>query len=191
MNYFCKLVNSNLPEIHFANVMVAAGTTLRAGNIIVAETLDAAIRGNYSVYSAGEVTDITNQEVCIVLNGEIETLADGRRPDGQPNYGKYEFKAGDVAPCVRLNTSNIKLEISKDALATDSAAVVVGGKLVPVNAEDTLTFEAATTDTTALNYLKVEAKKYFRIGGISGAEFAETYVVRSAIGNAASITPSV
>ena len=189
MNYVCRLANS-VPDTYLAKIRVAAGTTLRAGNVILAESLDAAISGNYEVYVPGTVADITAEEICLVLNGGFETLADGRRPEGQPDYTKYIFQEGEVVTVVRLNMNNIKLEISKDALAANTATVVVGGKLVPVNATKTLTFEAANVDTTALNYLKVEATKYFRIGGQFGGQFVETYVVRSAVA-AVATTPSI
>lgn len=190
MNYVCRLAN-NVPDTYLAKIKVAAGTTLRAGNVILAESLDSAIAGNYEVYVPGTVADITAEEICLVLNGGFETMTDGRRPDGQPDYTQYIFQAGEVVTVVRLNMNNIKMEISKDALElAEGVTVAVGGKLIPVNAKKTLTFEAANVDTTALNYLKVEAKKNFRIGGQFGGQFAETFVVRSAV-SAVSTTPSI
>jgi len=189
-NYICRTM-VEAPADCYGEVRVAAGSTLRPGQVVIAEVKDNALTGNYSVYIPGQVTDITTQEICLVLNGGFETLSDGRRPDGQPDYTKYTFAAGEVVQVIRLNRNNVKLEISKDALMANSAAVVIGGKLVPTNSADYLTFEAAGTPVTAINFLKVEAKKNFRLGGLFGGQFAETYVVRSSTNTATTVVPSV
>lgn len=180
MNYICRLVN-DVPDICIAEVRVAAGTTLRAGNVIVAENLDSGIASNYKVYVPGTVADVTTEEIAVVLgNDTFYTLANGMRIDGIPDYTQYEYQAGEVVKVVRLNVANIKLEISKDALAV-GANVEVGGKLIPVNATKTFAYESQSVLTTALNYLKVEGKRNFRLGGQFGADTAETYIVRSSV----------
>lgn len=178
-NKFCRNV-TELPETYFVNVKVPAGSTLSAGQVIVAEKLDTSIPGNYTVYVPEQVKDITSENICVVLNGGFETMADGRRPDGNANYGSYNYQAGEIATAVRINVPNVRFEISIDSLK-DGISPEVGGNLIPANNSDTLDFSAKGTAVTAKNYLKVEATKAFRIGGKYGSEFANSLVVRSAV----------
>lgn len=184
--YLSRIAMSNgVHDKDMIKVCVPAATTLRAGNVLTAEALDSAISGNYDVYVPANLVDVTSDEICILLNDGFEVLSDGRRPNGNSAYTTYTYKTGDVIVGVRLNVPNIKLEISEDAIVLPQgvtfANIAVGGKLVPVNGTNTLIYETAETTTTAKNYLKIEAKKQFLTGGVSGDVNINTLIVRSAV----------
>ena len=184
-NYVCRNV-TKLPEYHFADIRVPAAMTdgLVAGSVVVADKLDSALYENLNVYAPTKVADITKEDVAIVLNGTFETMNDGRRPDGNPNYTEYVFKPGDIATTVRL-MKNQRFELSVDACDSTVAAaatagtLVPGDNLVPKNGETKLTYSKAGTAITAKNSLTVEALKFFRLGGMYGMEMAQTMVVRA------------
>lgn len=183
-HYVSRTVTEN-PGYMQAQIRVPADVKLHAGQVVVAETLDAALRGNYSVYAPTQVADATKEDVALILDGGFETLADGRRPDGQPDYTQYTFGEGEVVTAFRLNVPNPKFEISIDACdntvaaAATAGTLVVGDNLIPKNGQYELTYSAKAEAVTAKNYLTVEALKFFRLGGASGSEFASTLVVRA------------
>lgn len=183
-NYIARTVTEN-PGYMQAKVVVPANVTLHAGQVVTAETLDAGLGyGNWDVYSAGQVADITSDSIAIILNGTFETLADGRRPEGQPDYTQYEYQAGEVATAHRL-LPETRYEISVDACgetvanAVTAGTLVPGDNLIPANGSYDLAYSTAATAVTAKNYLRIEAVKYFRLGGQFGGDFATTLVVRA------------
>lgn len=179
-HFIARAVTEN-PAYMQAQIRVPAAEELHAGEVVVAETLDAALgSNNFSVYAPAKVADITKDDIAIILDGSVETLADGRRPDGQPDYTQYTMKSGDVVTAMRL-LPETKYEVSIDACDEDvaSASIVPGDKLIPQVGEYELKYEAKATNTTAKNYLVIEAVKYFRLGGQSGMDMAKTLVVRA------------
>lgn len=178
-HYVCRAVTEN-PSYMQAQIKVPAADVLHAGLVVVAENLDASINGNYSVYAPTKVADITKDDLAIVLDGGFETLSDGRRPDGQPDYTQYTFKAGEVVTAMRL-LPETKYELSIDACGASVAAatVVPGDNLIPEVGKYELKYSAKAEEVTAKNYLTVEAVKYFRLGGQSGMDMAKTLVVRA------------
>lgn len=179
-NYVCRTVTEN-PGYMQAKINVPVGATLHAGDVVVAETLDASLGyGNWDVYAPKQVADIEAEDIAIILDGGFETLSDGRRPDGNPDYTQYVFNAGDVVTAHRL-LPEVRFEISEDACdeTVSAATVVPGDNLIPKAGQYELTYSAKGTQVTAKNYLTVEATKYFRLGGQSGANFAQTLVVRA------------
>lgn len=178
-HYVCRAITEN-PSYMQAQVKVPAADELHAGHVVVAEVLDATIAGNYSVYAPTKVADITKDSLAIILDGGFETLADGRRPAGNPDYTQYTFKAGEVATAMRL-LPETRYELSIDACGETVAAqtIVPGDNLIPEVGKYELAYSAKNSAVTAKNYLTVEAVKYFRLGGKSGAEFAQTMVVRA------------
>ena len=179
-HYVARTVTKT-PDYMQAKIVVPAAEVLHAGQVVVAEELDASLGyGNWDVYTAAKVSDETKNNVAIILNGGFETLSDGRRPDGQPDYTQYEFKGGEVVTAHRL-LPETRYEISIDACDEEvaKATVVPGDNLIPKANQYELTYSAKGTTVTAKNYLTVEAVKYFRLGGQSGAEFAQTMVVRA------------
>lgn len=180
-HYIARTVTEN-PGYMQAKIRVpAADVTLHAGQVVVAETLDAALGyGNWDVYAPTQVEDATKESIAVILDGGFETLADGRRPDGNADYTQYLFNEGDVVTAHRL-LPEVRFEISEDACdnTVTAATVVPGDNLIPKNGQYELTYSAKGTAVTAKNYLTVEATKYFRLGGMSGADFAQTMVVRA------------
>lgn len=178
-HYIARAVTEN-PGYMQAQIVVPAGVTLHAGEVVVAEELAANLGlDNYSVYEPTQVKDADKENVALILNGGFETLEDGRRPDGQPDYTQYDFKAGEVVTAHRL-IPETRYELSIDACdETVTNAVVPGDNLIPKAGQYTLTYSAKDTAVTAKNYLTVEAVKYFRLGGMSGSDFATTMVVRA------------
>ncbi len=178
-NYIARTVTEN-PAYMQAQIKVPAGQTYHAGQVVVAESLDNSIRGNLSVYAPTAVADITKEDIAIILNNGFETMADGRRPDGQPDYTQYEFRAGDVVTAHRL-LPQTRYEISIDACAKSvkDATIAPGDNLIPKNGSLELEYSKTGTAVTAKNYLTIEATKYFRLGGLYGEQFASTLVVRA------------
>lgn len=178
-HYIGQTVTEN-PGYMQAKVKVPAATTLVAGNVVVAEELDTGIRGNLDVYSPAQVTDATKQDVAIILNNGFETLSDGRRPNGQPDYTQYEYKTGEILTAHRL-LPEVRFRVSVDAC--DSTVVVgtvkPGDNLIPKNGQYTLSYSAKGTTVTAKNYLTVEAIEYFTLGGQFGADTATCMIVRA------------
>lgn len=178
-NYIARTVTEN-PAYMQAQIKVPAGQTYHAGQVVVAESLDNSIRGNLSVYAPTAVADITKEDIAIILNNGFETMADGRRPDGQPDYTQYEFRAGDVVTAHRL-LPQTRYEISIDACAQSvkDAIIAPGDNLIPKKGSLELEYSKTGTAVTAKNYLTIEATKYFRLGGLYGEQFASTLVVRA------------
>ena len=183
-HYVARTVTEN-PGYMQAQIKVPADVTLHAGHVVVAETLNASLYGNYSVYAPTQVVDADKEDIALILDGGFETLEDGRRPDGQPDYTQYTFGEGEVVTAFRLNIPNPKFEISIDACdntvaqAMTAGTLAVGDNLIPKNGQYELSYSAKATPVTAKNYLTVEALKFFRLGGASGSGFAQTLVVRA------------
>lgn len=176
-NYICK-TTIEFPEYMFADIITPAGLGIYAGEVYVAEELDENIYGNLKNYTPDEITDITTQDVCIVLNGNFEEMLDGRRANGDPNYGHYKYLSGEAATTLRLNETNLTIEISTDALE-EGVMPQVGGYLVPTNNSNKLTYVAAGAEITAKCFLQVQALKSFRLGGLYGDSFTQTLVCRT------------
>lgn len=178
-HYVCRAVTEN-PSYMQAQIKVPAADELHAGLVVVAKKLDTSIRGNFSVYEPTKVADITKDDLAIILDGGFETLSDGRRPDGQPDYTQYTFKSGEVVTAMRL-LPETKYELSIDACGDTvaEATVVPGDNLIPEVGKYELEYSAKDREVTAKNYLTVEAVKYFRLGGQSGMDMAKTLVVRA------------
>lgn len=179
-HYICRTV-TELPSYMFAQIIVPDGDTISAGEIFKAETLDNRTYGNTTVYMAEYATD-KNDLPVIALNDNFETLNDGRRPKGQPDYTQYVYNEGEVVNSVRLD-KNIKLELGTDTISNQSDMKNVEDEnLVKnwlyVNEEGRLTWTNTFANVSSKVYLVIEAVKYFRLGGQNGMEFARTLVVR-------------
>ena len=136
-----------------------------------------AVEYNSEVYTATQPTTDTldSRFFAMVVNGGLEELADGRRPDGQPNYTKYVYKAGDVCDGVILD-KNLVFEIGLGSVGGTKSANPkndIGKYIVPANGSYTMTI----SDTaTAGGCLKIIGTRYFALGGMFGSEFSRTYV---------------
>ncbi|MEI6296319.1 MAG: hypothetical protein WCO84_01560 [bacterium] len=160
---------TKVPDMYIFDVLVG-DDTLSVGNLVVAETLDAVISGNFSVYTPEKpATAKLGKVMCMVLGGgSFEQMTDGRRPEGNPDYGTagYDYTTGQIAPVVLL-TEGLRLFISDGAC---SAAPAVGKFLEAVNGSYVPTIANARTSGTT-TALKVLAKHNMLAGGLYGGQF--------------------
>lgn len=176
-NYVCRTV-TELPGYMQAQVRVQDNTTIHAGEIYVADTLDNGLHyGNFTYYIPEIISDVETQDPVIVLDGSFEVLEDGRRPKGQPDYTQYIYQPDEILTAIRIDT-NIKLELGLDCISNPEE-VVAGGYLIPVNSSTELEFVTSLTDQSVKVYFVVEAIKYFRLGGQFGSDFTTTAIVRA------------
>jgi hypothetical protein len=157
----------DVPRRDILDVLVGIDE-LTAGNIVVADTITDLISGNFSVRTATKpVTANLGKVMAIVLSGgDFETLEDGRRPDGNPDYGTYSYKTGEVATVMVMTLGN-KVWISMEAT---SGAITKNAILEPVNNSYVPTVVGSRTAGTA-SALKVMALKAQPFGGLFGGEF--------------------
>lgn len=155
------------PKTDILDVLVGADE-LTAGSLVVADTITDLIAGNFSVRTATKpLTANLGKIMAIVLSGgEFETLSDGRRPDGNPDYGTYSYKTGEVAPVMLLNLGN-KVWMSNGAT---SGVIAKDAILEPVNNSYVPTVVVSRTSGT-YSALKVMAFKAQPWGGQFGGEF--------------------
>lgn len=156
---------TRIPEKNVFLARVPAGQTLQAGAIVDLSTLDTTIPNNYQVYVASAPT-ATSTMLGIVINDGFEQLADGRRPEGQPDYTQYEFGAGEVVCVVALDKWT-RFEIAEDAISGD--APDLGGFLAKQDGQ----YQLAESSE---GILRVDAKKFVRAGGQFGGALASGYI---------------
>ena len=174
-NYVCRTV-TELPGYMQAQVRVQDNTTIHAGEIYVADTLDNGLHyGNFTYYIPAIISDVETQDPVIVLDGSFEVLEDGRRPEGQPNFLEYGFNS--EIPCVVLRPEKAQtLRIGVNAI---NETVNVGDFLVPTAGQYKWTAQA-TMPAEGLA-LKVEKISEVGIGGMFGMQtekVAEVIVAR-------------
>ena len=175
-HYVCRPV-TELPSYMQAQFRVPQGEIITAGQVFAAEKLDTDLKyGNWTVFVPEILSDTETQIPSIILDNGFETLPDGRRPDGQPDYTEYAFTENQVITAIRL-LPETKFEISYDSVIQESE-IKVGGYLVPEVGSRHLIYKEMLEETDTSIYLVVEALKHFRIGGLYGNEFANTMVVR-------------
>lgn len=177
--FYCAPI-TRVPDHLVFTATVPAGQELAAGSVLTLEELDATFGArNVDVYKGAAPTDIQTQRFGLVINGGFETLSDGRRPEGQPDYTQYTFKEGDVVTVVMID-DYVRFEISYDAIK--NAAATAKQFLIPVQGEYALVNNAS--HATAKCYLRVETVgEYVRSGGLFGAEFIKTVIATGFIGD--------
>lgn len=165
---------TKVPDHYVSVVCVPDGKTLYPGNMVVADTIDDAIDGNFQVRVPAEPTteSMKTAIVGVVINGGFEEMADGRRPAGNPDYSTYEFKSGDVCTIVWC-LPKVMIYMS-DACLAEGGQDDVGNFIVPTNAS----FEPTGTQTeptagAVKSYMKILAKKSTRAGGQFGGSFVD------------------
>lgn len=173
--YLCRTV-TELPAYMQANFIVGEGTQINAGDIYVAKKLNESLHGNWTVYNADMIEDVSKEIPVIVINNSFETLADGRRPDGQPDYTQYAYEEGEVVTAIKL-LPEIKMEISFDIIQNRND-IESKGYLIPENGTNLLRFVSTIDDVNSKVYFVIEALKHFRCGGAMGMGFIDTMVVR-------------
>lgn len=175
--YICRPI-TELPGYMQVKFRVQEGMVLNAGQIYVGEKVDTELGSqNYDTFIPEEISDITKQIPSILINNEFEQLPDGRRPDGQPDYSQYYFTEGEVVTAISL-LPETKYELSYDSIIAESE-IKVGGVLYPEEGSSRLMYADDLYGVNSRIYLKIEALKFFRLGGAFGSQFANTMVVRA------------
>lgn len=172
-------ITPNVTSDKVVKVLVPEGG-LTAGQVVNLVSLASNVDGvdnNLEVWTATLPTTSTlgSKHIAMIVNGGLETLADGRRPDGQPDYTKYTYLAGDVCTAVIMD-KNLIFEISGSAISGDtkqSPASDIGKYIVPVDGSYTM---AMGSEPTNGNCLKVIGTKYFYRGGLFASAYTQTYV---------------
>lgn len=160
-----------VPDYLIFNAVVPAGDDkFHIGTVVELESMTGA--GNCNVWTVSKPA-ATAKHVGLIIAADFETLADGRRPAGNPDFTTYEIPAGSVVTVVMLEKF-MEFEISKDILA-DQTNVAAGNFLVCNGS-----YSLATAASSAGNpvELKIFANGYFRNGGNAGAGFIPTLFVR-------------
>lgn len=180
-HYICRTI-TELPGYIQAQFRVPENTEIVAGEVFNAEDLYNNTYGNYTVYLPTLMEDI-NDEPAIIINNSFETLNDGRRPDGQPDYTQYVYKPGEVITGIRL-VPGVKFELGTDGLdnvedlLAEDPNNLIGTWLYPTVNSSSLIWTNDFDDIDTKVYLYIENIKYFRLGGQYGSQFAYTLVVR-------------
>ena len=166
---------TDVPE-HLIGSVTAPEGGLKPGDVVVVNTIDNTISNNFTQYLATQPTTdlLANEALAIVISGgNFEELADGRMPDGQPDYTQYVYNAGKTAPVLFLEPRVI-FYLSDDCLA---APATVNQYLYGADGTNVLA-EGAEVPADILTVAKVQAKHNFRLGGMFGGEFTTGNVCR-------------
>lgn len=172
-NYICRPV-TEVPDYLLANFKVR-NDNIVAGQFFRAERLTTSIKGNFSVYSP-DVMAKADDDIAIILNNSFETLDDGRRPNGNPDYTSYVYKKDEVITGVRL-VEGLTFELGMDSIIANQE-VQVGGYLIPEVGENKLIYTEMLEGIDSEEYLLIEGFKDFRVGGQFGSQFIKTMIVR-------------
>lgn len=183
-NYVCYCVTPKIPSDKFVKVLVPAGG-LRAGQIVNCVSLASSIpnvANNLEVYTATQPTTATlgSKFFAVVVNGGFETLSDGRRPAGQPDYTQYTYQEGEIVDAIIMD-KNLVFEIGVSSVTggtTATPASDIGKYIVPANG----TYNGAVSaEATAGLCMKIIGTTYFRNGGLFGAGMIPCYRARCEI----------
>lgn len=176
MNYVGKVNTPKLESTHIAKIKVPTGG-LHAGQVVYCEDLDATIPDNFEIYAATKpiTTNFGSKNLAVVLNGGFETIADGRRPNGQPDDTKYTYQAGDIATVVFIDR-HLSFSISADSIDANTIGdIAVGKYLIPLNNSNSLAVASSVPDTIT-TALKVVGVRSLPVGGEFGLGYATTYI---------------
>jgi len=175
-NYIGSCITPRIPSRHFAKVLVPTGG-LYAGQVVYVNTLSSAISGNFEVFTATQpaTSELSKNTLAIVINDNFETMTDGRRPAGQPNYFEYVYAAGDIATVIFID-KHLMFNVGSDSIdSTTVADAAVGKYLIPQDGSNNLT--VSTTKPTAIaNALKLLVAYNTPIGGLYGGQFATSWI---------------
>lgn len=164
MNYICE-PRYTVPAILTVNVK--SEDELKAGDVVAINKLvDEA--ENREVYAATKPAagDI---RYAIIVNQGIEELADGRRPEGQPNFTTFTFKAGTILHAVMLGYDPVPFAISDNQIDGEAKE---GEFLIPQAGSYKLKASDSKGDiaTLAVEKVKVETP----MGGMFGMTAEKT-----------------
>ena len=157
-NYICD-TRDTAPALNVVNVK--AEVELKAGDVVAINTLVNDLE-NREVYAA-TVPAEGDIRYAIIVNQGFEELPDGRRPEGQPNFTSWTFKAGTILHAVILGYAPIPFVISKVQI---DGTPEVGKYLVPEAGQTKLKVAAAAGDVATLAIEKVDVE--VPMGGMFG-----------------------
>ena len=171
-NYIFQVITPKVDTRYLTKVRIGTAG-LHAGNIIVADTLDNTILGNHENYTSQIPTTakLGSKFMAVLVNDEFETLVDGRRPAGNPNYYSYTYNEGQVITAVFLE-KHLMYNVGFDCVTQASQNMIsVGNYLVPTNNSYELT---AVNDIPVGTYcaLKILALYNTPVGGNYGGGMA-------------------
>lgn len=163
MNYICE-PRYTVPAILTVNVQ--SEDELKAGDVVAINSLvDTA--ENREVYAATMPAD-GDIRYAIIVNQGIEELADGRRPEGQPNFTTFTYKAGTTLHAVVLGYQPVPFAISDNQIDGTPAA---GKFLAPKAGQHKLAVVDAKADVSlAIEKINVETP----MGGLFGMSAEKT-----------------
>lgn len=176
MENICNVVTPRVASEHITKVTIPSGG-LNPGSVVLCSALDSSIAGNYEIYTATQPGTVTlnNDALAIIVNDGYETLSDGRRPGGQPDYYQYSFKEGETATAIFLD-KHLVFEIGADAVTVANGVTpAVNQYLFPTNASYKLTL-SDTLPEGQTKYLKILAIRNNPIGGLFGGKFTASYI---------------
>lgn len=158
MNYICD-VRDTAPALNVVNVK--AEDELKAGDVVAINKL-VEDDENREVYEATMPAE-GDIRYAIIVNQGIEELEDGRRPEGQPNFTSFTFKAGTILHAVILGYAPIPFVIADNQIDGEAE---VGKFLAPKAGQHKLAVVDAKADiaTLAIEKVKVEIP----MGGMFG-----------------------
>lgn len=133
-NYIFQVITPKVSSRFITKVRTSI-EGLHAGNIVVADTLDNTIQGNYEVYSSQIPTTagLGSKFMAVLINDNFETLVDGRRPAGNPNYYSYTYNKGETVTAIFLE-KHLMFNVGFDCVSqTSQNLIAVGNYLVPTN----------------------------------------------------------
>ena len=171
-NYIFQVITPKVDTRYLTKVRIGTAG-LHAGNIIVADTLDNTILGNYENYTSQIPTTakLGSKFMAVLVNDEFETLVDGRRPAGNPNYYSYTYNEGQVITAVFLE-KHLMYNVGFDCVTQASQNMIsVGNYLVPTNNSYELTAVNAIPAGTYCA-LKILALHNTPVGGNYGGGMA-------------------
>ena len=177
VNYVGYCTTNNLSSTHIAKVSVPSGG-LYAGQLVLLNSLDSSISKNYEVYSATQpaTANLAQTHFAMIQNGGFETLADGRRPEGQPDFTQYTYAQYDIAHAVFLD-AHLTFEVGCTTVSGGTSSdysTDIGKFIIPANG--TYIGAVASSNTGAGNSLKIVGVKYLPIGGNFALGSVQTFV---------------
>jgi hypothetical protein len=175
-NYIGWVLTPSLSSRHIAKIIVPSGG-LYAGQVAYLESLSSSISKNYEVFTATKplTANFGSEHLAMVLNGGFETLSDGRRPSGQPDFTQYQYQEGEIATVAYIDR-HLLFNISADAIDSATRAnAAVGKYLIPLNDSNNLAVADSVASTTACS-LKILSAYSMPVGGNFGLDFATTYI---------------
>jgi len=177
-NYIGYCITPRISSDHFAKVLVPAGG-LVAGQVVNCISLASTVAGvstNYEVYTATRPTTATldSNNYALIVNGGFETMTDGRRPAGQPDYTQYTYEEADVADAIFLDRHLVyEIGVASISGASVTPTSDIGKYIVPADGTYTM---ALSSTATAGGCVKILGVRNFANGGNYGGNFVTTYI---------------